>query len=56
MIWMQLMILYLDLPAGGTSIGDGDLIAAGVSQLEFLDSYYNDLANSQAPKEKDNGR
>lgn len=35
------------LPAGGSSIGDGDLIAAGVSQLEFLDSYYNDLANSK---------
>ena len=41
------------LPAGGTSIGDGDLIAAGVSQLEFLDSYYNDLANSKAPEEND---
>lgn len=39
------------LPAGGTSIGDGDLIAAGVSQLEFLDSYYNDLANSKSQNE-----
>ena len=30
------------LPAGGSSIGDGDMVAAGVNQLEFLDSYYND--------------
>lgn len=37
------------LPAGGTSIGDGELVSAGVSQLEFLDSYYNDLANSKSP-------
>ena len=28
------------LPAGGSSIGDGDMVAAGVNQLEFLDSYY----------------
>lgn len=36
------------MPAGGTSIGDGKLIGAGVSQLEFLDKYYNDLANSKS--------
>ena len=43
------------LPAGGSSIGDGDMVAAGVNQLEFLDSYYNDLANSQSlnQEEKD---
>ena len=39
------------LPAGGTSIGDGKLIGAGVSQLEFLDKYYNDLANSKSHTE-----
>ena len=39
------------LPAGGTSIGDGELVSAGVSQLEFLDSYYNDLANSKSPNQ-----
>ena len=39
------------LPAGGSSIGDGDLVSAGVSQLEFLDSYYNDLANSKNPNQ-----
>lgn len=36
------------LPAGGSSIGDGELISAGVRQLEFMDSYYNELANSSA--------
>lgn len=41
------------LPAGGSSIGDGDMISAGVSQLEFLDSYYNDLANSQTKNDNE---
>lgn len=36
------------LPAGGASIGDGNMVSAGVNQLEFLDSYYNDLANSKS--------
>ena len=31
---------------GGLSIGDGDLVGAGIRQLEFLDSYYNEMANS----------
>lgn len=34
------------LPRGGTTIGDGDMISAGVKQLEFMDSYYKDKANS----------
>lgn len=36
------------LPAGGSSIGEGEMISAGVRQLEFLDSYYNEIANSEA--------
>ena len=37
---------------GGTlSIGDGDLIGAGIRQLEFLDSYYKELANSKDTQE-----
>ena len=36
------------LPAGGASIGDGEMISAGVRQLEFMDSYYNEVANSAA--------
>lgn len=41
------------LPGGGASIGDGDMIAAGVNQLEFLDKYYNDLANSKSETESE---
>lgn len=46
------------LPAGGASIGEGQMISAGVRQLEFLDSYYNDMANSKAEKdnEQDDGK
>jgi chemotaxis protein MotB len=36
------------LPAGGSSIGDGELVSAGVRQLEFLDSYYSEMANSKS--------
>lgn len=36
------------LPTGGTGIGEGEMISAGVRQLEFLDSYYNEMANSKA--------
>ena len=32
---------------GSLSIGDGDLVGAGIRQLEFQDSYYNELANSK---------
>lgn len=41
------------LPAGGQSIGDGELISSGVRQLEFLDTYYNERANSQSDEETD---
>lgn len=40
------------LPAGSESIGDGEMIGAGISQLEFLDSYYNDIANSKTQQEE----
>lgn len=36
------------LPAGGASIGEGEMISAGVRQLEFLDSYYKEMANSKS--------
>ncbi len=39
------------LPSGGSSIGNGELISSGVRQLEFLDSYYNELANSQSEED-----
>jgi chemotaxis protein MotB len=36
------------LPGGSSAIGDGQMISAGVRQLEFLDNYYNEVANSSA--------
>ena len=42
------------LPAGGKSIGDGEMISSGVRQLEFLDSYYNEMANSKSEEDTDN--
>ena len=42
------------LPAGGATIGEGEMISAGVRQLEFLDSYYNEMANSMAQDKLDN--
>lgn len=46
------------LPAGGASIGDGEMISAGVRQLEFMDSYYNEIANTAAQdsEEQTNGK
>lgn len=41
------------LPAGGASIGEGEMISAGVRQLEFMDSYYNEIANSAAEDTED---
>lgn len=39
------------LPSGGASIGEGELISSGVSQLEFLDRYYKELANSRSEED-----
>lgn len=36
---------------GGTTIGDGDLVGGGIRQLEFMDTYYNELANSKNDEE-----
>lgn len=45
------------LPSGSTSIGEGELISAGVSQLEFLDRYYHELSNSASDREtEENGQ
>ena len=32
---------------GGLNIGEGDMIGGGIRQLEFMDAYYNELANSE---------
>ena len=36
---------------GSTSIGEGSMVGGGIRQLEFLDNYYNELANSKNDKE-----
>ncbi len=38
-------------PQGSTSIGEGSLVGGGIRQLEFLDNYYNELANSKNDEE-----
>ena len=38
-------------PLGSSSIGDGELVGGGIRQLEFLDNYYNELANSKNDEE-----
>lgn len=38
---------------GGLNIGEGDLIGGGIRQLEFMDAYYNELANSKNDQETD---
>ena len=39
------------LPQGGSSIGDGQMVAAGVNQLQLLDQYYKEAANSASKDE-----
>ncbi|MBR2132303.1 MAG: flagellar motor protein MotB [Oscillospiraceae bacterium] len=36
---------------GGLNIGEGDMIGGGIRQLEFMDAYYNELANSKNDQE-----
>ena len=36
------------LPSGGASIGEGEMISSGVSQLEMFDIYYNEMANAES--------
>ncbi|MBQ3560010.1 MAG: flagellar motor protein MotB [Agathobacter sp.] len=38
---------------GSTSIGEGSMVGGGIRQLEFLDNYYNELANSQSEEENE---
>ena len=38
-------------PLGSTSIGEGEMVGGGIRQLEFLDNYYNELANSKNDQE-----
>ena len=44
------------LPAGGASIGEGEMISSGVRQLEFLDSYYKELSNSKSQDDSEGSK
>ncbi|MEG0963682.1 MAG: flagellar motor protein MotB [Lachnospiraceae bacterium] len=46
MLVASLQSSFSILPAGGASIGDGEMVSSGISQLQFLDVYYNKGANS----------
>lgn len=39
------------LPQGGSSIGDGQMVAAGVNQLQLLDQYYMEASNSKSKED-----
>ena len=39
------------LPQGGSSIGDGQMVAAGVNQLQLLDQFYKEASNSSSTEE-----
>lgn len=41
------------LPAGGSSIGEGQMVSSGISQLELMDIYYNPGSNSAGKDEED---
>ena len=38
---------------GGMNIGEGQMVGGGIRQLEFMDSYYNELANSKSEEDYD---
>ncbi len=38
---------------GGLNIGEGEMVGGGIRQLEFLDTYYNELANSKSEEDFD---
>lgn len=47
MVIASLQSSFSVLPAGGSSIGDGTMISAGISQLEQFDIYFNESMNSE---------
>lgn len=54
MVISSLQSSFSILPAGGASIGNGNMVSGGVAQLEFLDTYYNAMANSKSPEKPEN--
>ncbi len=44
------------LPAGGASVGDGQMVSAGISHLLLLDEYYKPEANSYSLENAGSGK
>ena len=44
MVIASLQSSFSILPSGGASIGDGEMVSSGVSQLQMYDIYYNQMA------------
>lgn len=55
MVITSLQSSFSVLPAGGQTIGDGQMVGAGISQLEELDIYYNQAANSSGDSSGSDG-
>ena len=47
MVIASLQSSFSILPSGGSTIGEGQMVSSGVSQLEMYDIYYNQMANTQ---------
>lgn len=43
------------LPSGGSSIGEGQMISSGISQLEMFDSYFNSTTDGKDTEHKNQG-
>ena len=41
------------LPNGGSTIGDGEMVSSGISQLPLFDIYYNEAANTKSEEEQE---
>lgn len=54
MIVASMQSSFSILPSGGSSMGEGQMVSAGVSQLEFLDNYYKEDTNSNSETENEN--
>lgn len=40
------------LPQGGSSVGDGQMVSSGVSQLQLLDEYFREITNSETTEDE----
>lgn len=52
MVVASLQSSFSILPAGGSSVSEGQMVSAGVSQLEFLDSFFKE-ANASSQEDSD---